>query len=76
MSSNIVRMNAQSNLGYAADQIDRPMSLGDLLAAVEDAVAEYGEDAQVVMHQVNNGYGANFGQLCEFDLFDVCDSDE
>ena len=75
MSSNIIRMNIESNLGYSADQIGSPMSLSDLLAAVEDAIENYGEDAQVVLHQVNNRYGANFGELYAGQLFDSDDND-
>lgn len=63
-------MNFQGNQGYGADQVSG-MSLADLLATVEEAVEEFGGDAEVVLYQVNNGRGANFGVFVgEFDLFE------
>lgn len=77
MSANRIQMNVESNLGYGPDQIERPMSLGDLLEAVQSAVEEWGEDAEVVLHQINNGYGANYGKLNMWDLFEASgDEDE
>ena len=71
-----ISMNIESNLGYSADQIESPMNLGDLLEAVEMAIEEWGEDAVVVIHQMNNRYGANFGQIASHDVFDASDDDE
>lgn len=71
-----VRMNHAGNRGYAADQIEGAMTLADLLAAVEEAIIEWGEDAEVVTFQTNNGHGANFGHLHEFDLFEAADDDD
>lgn len=69
-----VKLNAESNLGYSADQVEG-MSLGQLLDLVEQAVTEYGEDAMVVLFQTNNMYGANFGTLSQWQLFDTADED-
>lgn len=55
-------LNVEGNLGYGPDQV-RGMTLGELLEAVQTAVNEWGEDTEVVLHQVNNQYGANFGRL-------------
>lgn len=77
MSTNRIQMNVESNLGYAPDQIDRPVTLADILEQVQDAIAEWGEDAEVVLHQTNNGYGANYGRLHGgYDLFDGPEDDE
>lgn len=66
-----IQMNFSGNRGYTADQIDTPMRLDDLLVMVQEAVEEWGEDAEVVMHQTNNGHGANYGHLERWaDLFD------
>lgn len=46
-----------SNLGYGADQVDG-MKLCCLLEAVQTAIAEWGADTEVVLHQTNNRYGA------------------
>ena len=75
MNNPRVNLSIESNLGYGADQIERPMSLGDLLEAVQDAIDEWGEDAEVVIHQINNRYGANFGQIVSYDVFERSDED-
>lgn len=71
-----INLNIESNLGYSADQINRAMSLGDLLEAVEMAIEEWGEDAEVVIHQMNNRYGANFGRIVSYDVFENPEDDE
>ena len=59
----------EGNLGYAADQVSG-MTLAELLNAVEAAVDEFGADAEVVVHQTNNRYGANFGRIDPYaDMF-------
>jgi hypothetical protein len=58
-----VLMNHQGNLGYSAEQIEQSMTLAELLEAVTDAIDQWGDDAEVVMFQTNNGNGANFGKL-------------
>ena len=70
-----INLNIDSNLGYSADQIERPMNLGDLLEAVEVAIVEWGEDAEVVIHQMNNRYGANFGKIADYDVFEASDDE-
>lgn len=64
-----VLLNAEGNLGYGSDQIDGSMTLGCLLEAVQNAIIDWGEDAEVVLHQTNNGYGANFGRLSQWEVF-------
>jgi hypothetical protein len=59
-----VLMYHQGNLGYAADQIENANTLADLRDAIEDAIDRFGKDAEVVLFQTNNGYGANFGKIC------------
>ena len=72
-----IKMNVNGNQGYGPDQIESPISLGDLLEQVQEAIMEWGEDAEVVLHQVNNRYGANYGNLVEgFDLFESADDDD
>lgn len=72
-----VLLRAEGNLGYAADQVEGSvMTLADLLAEVEQAICEWGEDAEVVLHQTNNQYGANYGKLDRWDLFDAAPSDD
>ena len=65
-----VLMNYSGNRGYSADQIENPTTLSELLAQVQDAITEWGEDAEVVLFQTNNGHGANFGQLHEHPMFE------
>lgn len=63
MAAQHIIMNVSTNRGYAADQvINETITLGDLLARVEEAVAEFGEDVKVVLHNGDN-YGASFGVL-------------
>ena len=37
---------------------------------------EWGEDAEVVLHQINNRYGANYGRFVEYELFSGEDAEE
>ena len=57
-----VLIPVSSNMGYAPDQIDTPVTLGSLLEALQEAIENYGEDAKVVL---SNGqrYGAGFGEF-------------
>lgn len=72
-----IQMNVESNLGYAPDQIDQTITLADLLNQVQSAINEWGADAEVVLHQTNNAYGANYGRLLGgYDLFDGLEEDE
>lgn len=76
MSANVVRLNFQGNLGYTPEQVDGPkLSLGELLGDLQDAIEKYGEDAELVTFQTNNGRGANWG-LVSFAPFDAADSEE
>lgn len=63
-----VLLNVESNLGYGADQV-KGMTLADLLEAVEMAIEDWGADTEVVPHQINNQYGANFGTVHQWDTF-------
>lgn len=62
----IVKIGVEANAGCAPDQVDRHcrMTLADLLAAVQDAIDMFGEEAEVV---TDNGqrYGARYGYLVE-----------
>lgn len=70
-SPEFVHLKFEGNLGYSADQVDRGergLTIGDLISALEEAAEEFGEDTPVVLYQVNNPYGANFGRLYALDL--------
>lgn len=68
-------LNVESNLGYGADQV-QGMTLGELLEAVQTAVDEWGEDTEVVLHQTNNRYGANYGTISQWDTFTAPEPDD
>lgn len=70
-----VLMHMEGNCGYGADQVEG-MTLGDLLESVKEAVTEWGEDAEVVLLQINNRYGANFGRFASYDLFRTPDDND
>lgn len=69
-----ISLNVEGNLGYGADQIQTKLTLADLLEQVQDAIELWGDDAEVVLYQNNNQYGANYGRLAAYDLFDVTDT--
>lgn len=69
-----VLLNVESNLGYGADQV-KGMTLADLLEAVEMAIEDWGADTEVVLHQTNNRYGANFGTVHQWDTFSSSEAD-
>ena len=72
-----VQLNFSGNMGYGADQVSS-LSLADLRSAIEEAIEEFGEDADVVMYQVNNGRGANYGEFCGpvWELFSAVDGED
>jgi len=62
MAEHII-FNVSTNRGYSADQVlNETITLADLLAAVEQAIADHGEDKKVVLHNGDN-YGAAYGVL-------------
>lgn len=72
-----VLLHINNNLGYAPDQIDSTLTLGDLLAAVEQAIADHGEDAVIVTEESGNHYGARFGNVEQYeDMFTSPDDEE
>lgn len=57
-----VQMNVQPHRGYSSDQVtENSMTLADLLAKVEEAIEEFGEDATVFTFDASNRYGASYG---------------
>lgn len=75
-TKNRVILNISDNEGYSPDQIDDTITLGDLVAALEEAIEQYGEDARVIL---NNGqrYGAKYGSIRPYsNLFEREDEDE
>lgn len=69
-------MHFSGNLGYGPDQVTGT-TLGELLEAIQDAVDEYGEDAEVVLCQGNNGRGANYGRLANpLEMIELADDSE
>lgn len=71
-----VLLRHEGNLGYGSDQIETNMTLNELLEAVQDAIAEWGEDAIVVTHQTNNRYGANYGAISSWATFGGADPED
>ncbi|AVR56383.1 hypothetical protein SEA_SJAY_55 [Microbacterium phage SJay] len=57
-----VLIGVNDNQGYAPDQINTEVTLASLLADIQQAIEEFGEDAKVV---IANGqrYGAGFGSF-------------
>lgn len=58
-------LDVSPNQGYAADQIEQKLTLGELLEAVKNAISEYGEDAEIVTNDVTNARGAKYGYICQ-----------
>lgn len=70
-----ITLNFEGNLGYGTDQVEG-MTLADLKYAVEEAITEWGSDAEVVMFQTNNQYGAKYGRLSPWETFASNEEDE
>lgn len=71
-----VLMNIRTNQGYAPDQIDRTVTLADLKAALEEAIEEFGEEAQVVVFG-GKSYGADYGSIDSYaDIFTSAKEEE
>ena len=72
-----VLIRAESNLGYGVDDVEgNSVTLECLLKAVKTAIEEWGEQAEVVLFQTNNRYGANYGRLSQWDIFAAAEGDE
>lgn len=54
-----VILNIRSNEGYSADQVESRLSVGEL----KDALEEFDDDAEVIVFNESNRYGANYGIL-------------
>ena len=70
-------LSIQPNEGYSPDQVERRMTLAELQEAIEYAIDEYGDDAEIVL---DNGqrYGAQYGYIAGRvdDLFCEADNDD
>jgi hypothetical protein len=60
--SKTVLLGVNSNQGYSPEQISTSITLADLLNSVQEAIEQFGEDAQVVVF-TGQSYGADFGSL-------------
>ena len=74
MNDTKVTFNVNGNLGYGANQVEG-ITLADLRDQLEAAIAEWGEDTEVVLHQANNSFGANYGGFSH-ELFTEVDADD
>ncbi len=70
-----VILNISDNQGYAPDQISTKMTLARLLEAVEEAIEDYGSDAQIIL---NNGqrHGAGYGSIIDPGFAELFHADE
>jgi hypothetical protein len=68
-----VILNFDGNQGYSAEQVEnRTITLRDLRDALEQAIADHGEDTPVVLADSGNQYGAQFGVFNSWvDLFET-----
>lgn len=62
-----VILAVDNNRGYGPEQVPTSMTLADLLALVETAIDEHGEDALVVTKDSGNRYGANWGAVSSYE---------
>lgn len=58
-------LDVSPNNGYGPDQVEQKLTLAQLLEAVENAISEYGEDAEIITHDVTNSRGAKYGYICQ-----------
>ena len=70
-TAKVVMMKYSGHQGYGADQIENPMTLGEILEEIQDAITEWGEDAVVVPFETNNGRGASYGKFYKYELFEL-----
>lgn len=66
-----------SNQGYSPEQVmNESITLGDLLAAVQEAIETHGAETKIVL---SNGqrYGAGYGNISQWqDIFEEPEEDE
>ena len=72
-----ITLNVNSHAGYSIDQVaDDSITLGALLAAVQEAIEDKGAETKVVL---NNGerYGARWGNISQWsDIFEEDEEEE
>lgn len=71
-----VLLPIDDNQGYSPDQVETGFTLADLLAVVQEAIAQHGDDAVVVL---DNGqrYGAQYGRIDRYrDMLAPVEGDE
>ena len=54
-------LNIRANEGYNADQVESFTTVGDLKSLLEG----YDDDVEVITHNLNNQYGANYGVVVD-----------
>jgi hypothetical protein len=57
-----VLISIDDNRGYSPEQIETKVTLADMLASVQEAIEQFGEDAKVVLFN-GQQYGAGFGRF-------------
>jgi hypothetical protein len=70
MATKIV-FSIRDNEGYRASDVSTRLTLGELAGMIEDAIAENGEDAEVVTFNLNNPRGASWGYIDDAYLEDA-----
>lgn len=64
------------NAGYAADQVEG-MTLADLRDLIDQAIADHGEDAEVVTYDAGSWlYGAKYGRIATDDAIQLDEDPE
>ncbi len=65
-------LTIRANEGYSIDQVRGRVTVGDLKRYLEDVE----DDVEIVTHDLNNGYGADWGVVCDYNEEDTDDDDE
>lgn len=67
-------LRIHANEGYNANQAANGLTVGELRRWLDD----YDDDTEIVTHDLNNGYGADWGNIAKYEPVedDYSDDDE
>lgn len=67
-----IALRIRANEGYNAKQAANGLTVGELRRWLED----FNDDDEIVTHDLNNGYGADWGHIEKYDMTEDCPDED
>lgn len=65
-----IALRIRANEGYSASQV-KGLTVGELRRWLDD----FDDDDEIVTHDLNNGYGADWGTIDRYEITEYCDDE-